>query len=78
MDQQKEQLTRKLLLNSNSRGVTDEVVPMEDTLEDAEYAEEYTEGTFQSGSFWESSTSVYENDWQGRVETHEMFRRSYE
>jgi hypothetical protein len=78
MDQQKEQLTRKLLLNSNSRGVTDEVVPMEETLEDAEYAEEYTEGTFESGSFWESSTSVHEHDWQGRVETHEMFRRSYE
>ncbi|MGC5776344.1 hypothetical protein [Paenibacillus pabuli] len=78
MDQQTEQLTRKLLLNSNSRGVKDEVVPMEETLEDTEYAEEYTEGTFPSGSFWEGSNSVHEEDWQGRVETHAMFRRSYE
>ncbi|CAM3283209.1 hypothetical protein MHB84_09260 [Paenibacillus sp. FSL F4-0087] len=78
MDQQTEQLTRKLLLNSNSRGVTDEVVPMDETLEDAEYAEEYSQGTFQSGSFWGNSNSAHEHEWQGRVETHEMFRRSYE
>ncbi|UPK44701.1 hypothetical protein [Paenibacillus pabuli] len=78
MDQQTKQLTRKLLLNSNSRGVTDEVVPMDETLEDAEFGGEYTDGTFQSGSFWASSNSIREHEWQGRVETHEMFRRSYE
>ncbi|MFS0860612.1 hypothetical protein [Paenibacillus taichungensis] len=78
MDQQTDKLTRKLLLNSNSRGVTDEVVPMDETLEDAEYAEEYSQGTFQSGSFWGNSNSAHGHEWQGRVETHEMFRRSYE
>ncbi|KOY16087.1 hypothetical protein [Paenibacillus xylanivorans] len=78
MDQQTDKLTRKLLLNSNSRGVADEVVPMDGTLEDTEYAEVYTDGTFQSGSFWGISNTVHEHEWQGRVETHEMFRRSYE
>jgi hypothetical protein len=78
MDQQTDALTRKLLMNSNSRGVSDEVIPLEETLEDAEFGEEFTDGVYRAGSLWENSNSAHEQDWQGRVETHEMFRRSYE
>ncbi|WP_339299225.1 hypothetical protein MKY92_03840 [Paenibacillus sp. FSL R5-0623] len=77
MDKQTE-LTRKLLLNSNSRGVVDEVVSFEENLEDTEYAEELTDGNLKGRSFWDNSDSDHEHEWNGRVETHEMFRRSYE
>lgn len=77
MDTQTE-LTRKLLLNSNSRGVVDEVVSFEENLEDTEYAEELTDGNLKGRSFWDNSDSGHEHEWNGRVETHEMFRRSYE
>lgn len=77
MDKQTE-LTRKLLLNSNSRGVVDEVVSFEENLEDTEYAEELTDGNLKGRSFWDNSDSGHEHGWNGRVETHEMFRRSYE
>ena len=77
MDKQTD-LTRKLLLNSNSRGVVDEVVSFEENLEDTEYAEELTDGNLRGRSFWDNSVSGHEHEWNGRVETHEMFRRSYE
>ncbi|OMF10903.1 hypothetical protein BK131_23170 [Paenibacillus amylolyticus] len=77
MDKQTD-LTRKLLMNSNSRGVVDEVVSFEENLEDTEYAEELTDGNLRGRSFWDNSDSAHEHEWNGRVETHEMFRRSYE
>ncbi|MFX3650590.1 MAG: hypothetical protein ACE3K2_14625 [Paenibacillus sp.] len=77
MDKQTD-LTRKLLLNSNSRGVVDEVVSFEENLEDTEYAEELTDGNLRGRSFWDNSDSSHEHEWNGRVETHEMFHRSYE
>ncbi|WKK99834.1 hypothetical protein Q0F98_21235 [Paenibacillus amylolyticus] len=46
MDKQTD-LTLKLLLNSNSRGVVDEVVSFEENLEDTEYAEELTDGNLR-------------------------------
>ncbi|MEO2205575.1 hypothetical protein ABGV42_17725 [Paenibacillus pabuli] len=73
------ELTRKLLLNSNSRGVKDEVVPMgQGAVDDTEFAVELGEGPDKTGSFWESSDFAREHRWEGQVETHEMFRRSYE
>lgn len=77
MNQNHSELTRRLLLNSNSRGVKDEVVPMGQGAEDAELAGELTEDGIHQGSIW-SSLDDAADDWQGRVETHEMFRRSYE
>ncbi|GAS83703.1 hypothetical protein [Paenibacillus amylolyticus] len=77
MDKQTD-LTRKLLMNSNSRGVVDEVVSFEENLEDTEYAEELTDGNLRGRSFWDNCDSAHEHEWNGRVETHEMFRRSYE
>jgi len=75
MNQNHSELTRRLLLNSNSRGVKDEVIPM--GAEDAELAGELTEDGIHQDSIW-SSLDDAADDWQGRVETHEMFRRSYE
>lgn len=77
MNQNHSELTRRLLLNSNSRGVKDEVVPMGQEVEDAELAGEFTEDGIHQGSIW-SSLDDAADEWQGRVETHEMFRRSYE
>lgn len=78
MNQSNNDLTRKLLMNSNSRGVMDEVVPLEQLTEDTEVSDEFTEGNEQEGSFWESSNFAREHEWQGQTETHAMFRRSYE
>ncbi|CAH1221788.1 MULTISPECIES: hypothetical protein [Paenibacillus] len=77
MNQNHSELTRRLLLNSNSRGVKDEVIPMGQEAEDVELAGELTEDGIHQESIW-SSLDDAADDWQGRVETHEMFRRSYE
>lgn len=71
-------LTRKMLLNSNSRGVVDEVVPMEDTVEDTEFGEELNDDNWQGRSFWDNEGAGQQHEWNGRIETHAMFRRSYE
>ncbi|MCM3174870.1 hypothetical protein [Paenibacillus sp. MER 99-2] len=78
MNQSNNDLTRKLLMNSNSRGVMEEVVPLEQQTEDTEVSDELTEETEHEGSFWESSDFAHEHEWQGQTETHAMFRQSYE
>ena len=77
MDKQSD-LTRKLLLNSNSRGVLDEVVPMDEAVGDTEFSERLNDGNWQGRSFWDSGDAGEQHEWNGRIETHAMFRRSYE
>ncbi|PYE47585.1 hypothetical protein HUB98_20985 [Paenibacillus barcinonensis] len=77
MDKQSE-LTRKMLLNSNSRGDMHEVVPMDEAMEDAEFGEELNDDNMQGRSFWDNDGAGQQHEWNGRIETHAMFRRSYE
>jgi hypothetical protein len=77
MDKQSD-LTRKMLLNSNSRGVVDEVVPMNEAVEDAEFSDELDDHNLQGRSFWNNDGEGQQHEWSGRIETHSMFRRSYE
>ncbi|AWB43403.1 hypothetical protein DCC85_03645 [Paenibacillus sp. CAA11] len=73
MSKFKSELTRKMLLNSNSRGSLEEVAD-EDTAIEFGADEEF---------MGERPVNLLENEhflgqWEGKEETHAFFRHSYE
>ena len=51
---------------------------MEEAMEDTEFGEELNDDNWQGRSFWDNEGTGQQHEWNGRIETHAMFRRSYE